>query len=232
MLNVSQDGLLGNKEMDELPEVVLEQKELLKSHTLHCQKITTVILQTLATSLELPEDTFTSKHSPTKASGTAIRIVRTFACQDTTDERTSMVHHTDFGTVTLLANLLGGLQVLLPGGELMDNDAWRWVRPQPHHLIVNLGDVMAQWTAGALRSNIHRIRHQPGEQKHLDRYSVAVLARPQTDASMKSIMGGEPDEDDIDMTVWEWENYKVKLAVEGKLLVKSRGGTYDKKASN
>lgn len=227
MLNVSQDGLTGNKELEPLPEFVTNKLDLLRSYTVHSQTVIAAICRALALQLSLPEDAFSSLHDPTKLSGTTIRVVRSYACPEVEEQRTSMIHHTDFGSITLLANLIGGLQVLLPGKDPLDDSAWRWVRPQSGHLIVNLGDVMVEWSAGALRSNVHRIRHQPGEQKRLDRYSVAVLARPQMDASMKRLIG-PPSDDDIDMTALQYEQYKFKLITEGKWVMESHGGKHGK----
>ncbi len=67
-----------------------------------------------------------------------------------------------------LHNRLGGLQVLLPG-----TDEWKYVKvriqftsprhvglpfqPIPGHAICNIGDAMAIFSAGILRSNLHRV---------------------------------------------------------------------------
>ncbi|KAH9041818.1 Clavaminate synthase-like protein [Lactarius hengduanensis] len=53
---------------------------------------------------------------------------------------------------SFLHNRLGGLQVLPPG-----TDEWKYVKPIPGHAICNLGDAMAIFSAGILRSNLHRV---------------------------------------------------------------------------
>jgi isopenicillin N synthase-like dioxygenase len=116
-----------------------------------------------------------------------------------------MKHHTDFGTVTLLANVVGGLQILAPGKQPTDDDAWLWVRPKPGCLIVNLGDAIVQWSGGLPRSNCHRINFSPGQQRFVDRYSLALLVRPERDASMKRLIGEGDDGEAGDLTAWEWE---------------------------
>jgi isopenicillin N synthase-like dioxygenase len=61
--------------------------------------------------------------------------------------------HTDYGIVTvLLADQTPGLQVLDPSGE------WRGVLPVPGALIVNLADLLAQWTNDHWRSTVHRVQ--------------------------------------------------------------------------
>lgn len=61
-----------------------------------------------------------------------------------------MIQHTDFGTVTLLVNVLGGLKILTPGKAPIDQQEWLYVRPIPGCLVVNLGDAVVQWTGGLL----------------------------------------------------------------------------------
>jgi isopenicillin N synthase-like dioxygenase len=60
--------------------------------------------------------------------------------------------HTDYGVVTVLfADPVAGLQVLAPDGH------WRDVVPSPGALLVNLGDMTAQWTNDRWRSTLHRV---------------------------------------------------------------------------
>ena len=59
--------------------------------------------------------------------------------------------HTDYGVVTVLwADGAPGLQVFLEG-------AWQPVRPEPGALLVNLGDLTAEWTNDRWRSTLHRV---------------------------------------------------------------------------
>ena len=137
--------------------------------------------------------------------------------------------HTDDGTITLLVNDLGGLQVLEPGGDPAEENAWKWVRPEPGCLIVNTGDAMVEWTGRILRSNIHRIRHCPGEQRYVERYSVAVLVRPHKEASLRRLVGGRiPKEEAVDdtneVTAFEWERRKAMMMLAGTGCLTSRRG--------
>ena len=60
--------------------------------------------------------------------------------------------HTDYGVFTiLLADPVPGLQVL--GSD----DTWHDVVPEPGALLVNLGDLMAEWTNDRWRSTLHRV---------------------------------------------------------------------------
>ncbi len=118
----------------------------------------------------------------------------------------AIVPHTDFGSITLLFNKLGGLQVLPP----QETSAWKYVRPVPGHAIINLGDAMVKLTRGLLRSNLHRVIYAPGAQAEHTRFSLAYLARPQHTTIMKGMEGssvipklaeGEVEED---VTIKDW----------------------------
>lgn len=222
--NLGQDGLLGTSPLQPLPELVHEHLPVFTSFLNHGQIIASMINSALAKQLGIPPESFTSRQSPGEASGTAIRLVKAFAFPEHEDLRTSMVHHTDFGTITLLANVLGGLQILAPGKVATDNDAWLYVRPQPGCLIVNLGDAMVQWTGGLLRSGVHRVNFAPGQQRFSDRYSLGILIRPEREASMRKFIGeGEDDEAD-EVTAWEWEVNKMMTLKGGNFEMESKGG--------
>lgn len=223
--NLGQDGLMGNSALQPLPPLIQSHLALFTSFMEHGQSIVATVSSAIATQLGLPPDTFTSLQEPTKQSGTVIRLIKSFASPASEDLRTSMIHHTDFGTITLLANVLGGLQILAPGKSPTDECAWLWARPRPGCLIVNLGDAMVQWTGGLLRSNVHRIRYAPGAQRFHDRLSLALLVRPERNASMKRLIGGGEEEDEgSELTAWEWEVKKTMLYARGGAVTQSKGG--------
>jgi isopenicillin N synthase-like dioxygenase len=64
--------------------------------------------------------------------------------------------HTDYGIVTVLyADNVPGLEIVGPDGE------WHGVVPRPGALLVNLGDLTAQWTNDRWRSTLHRVVPPP-----------------------------------------------------------------------
>ena len=118
--------------------------------------------------------------------------------------------HTDFGSVTVLFNRLGGLQVLLPGEE----GEWLYVRPLEGHAIVNLGDAMVRFTGGLLRSNIHRVVAPPGEQAGETRYSLVYFARPEDDVVLKRLESSvipllAEGEEEEDINAMDWVNRRA-----------------------
>lgn len=192
----------------------------------HGQRIVSTINRILAAQLGFPADTFTSLQSPAQLSGTVVRLIKAYASPEPDDLRTSMIHHTDFGTITLLANVLGGLQILAPGNAPTCESAWLYVKPKPGCLIVNLGDAMVQWSGGLLRSNCHRINFAPGDQRFVDRYSLGLLVRPHRDASMRHLMGEAIDPEDRALTAWEWEVEKAMALKRGDAVMESKGGKH------
>jgi isopenicillin N synthase-like dioxygenase len=83
-----------------------------------------------------------------------------------------------------------------------------------------------QWTGGVLRSNVHRIRHAPGAQRFVDRYSLALLVRPERNASMRNLIGDKMDTEDSELTAWEWEVKQTMRLARGEAVMQSKGGKH------
>ncbi|MBL7496481.1 isopenicillin N synthase family oxygenase [Frankia sp. CNm7] len=67
-------------------------------------------------------------------------------------EPARMGAHTDYGILTVLyGDRTPGLEIVGPDG------AWHPVVPGPGGLLVNLGDLLAQWTNDRWRSTVHRV---------------------------------------------------------------------------
>ena len=65
--------------------------------------------------------------------------------------------HSDYGTLTILLseNKPGGLQVRTRAGE------WQDVVTRPDSFVVNIGDLMMQWTNDRWISTVHRVVNPP-----------------------------------------------------------------------
>jgi isopenicillin N synthase-like dioxygenase len=75
----------------------------------------------------------------------------------------------------------------------------------PGHCVVNLGDALVKFSAGALRSNIHRVVAPPGEQGSVTRYSLVYFCRPEDDIVLRSLVdGGKVDAGEEQVTAKEW----------------------------
>ena len=81
--------------------------------------------------------------------------------------------HCDFGCLTVLwQDENGGLEVRVAQGD------WVSAPPVAGSLVVNIGDLLAFWTGGRLRSTVHRVRNLSRN----ERYSIAVFYDPASDA--------------------------------------------------
>lgn len=98
--------------------------------------------------------------------------------------------HTDFGSITTLFNILGGLQVLPIGKENVEA-YWEYVQPQTECAIINLGDSMVKWTNELLKSAMHRVTSALGKQADSTRRSFAYFAHPEDVTLMKRIKGSD-----------------------------------------
>ncbi len=87
----------------------------------------------------------------------------------TPDDVYGSAPHTDFGFITLLAqDDVGGLQVQSPDGEWID------APPRPGTFVMNVGQMLHQWSNGLLRATPHRVINRSGR----ERYSVPFFYDP------------------------------------------------------
>ncbi len=92
--------------------------------------------------------------------------------------------HTDYGCLTILLTEAdkGGLEVLTRGGQ------WEPVPHVPDSFVVNIGDLMAQWSNDRYVSTMHRVVN-PDSAKNTGRLSIAFFHQPNHDALIECIPG-------------------------------------------
>lgn len=196
-----------------------EQSPLLARYMRTAHSTGLTILNLLAIKLGLPPDALAGFHRITEEAGDHVRMTHGPARRTAELPEIQTPGHTDFGSITILFNWLGGLQVWSDPSRgsfenIVDPDSsagdsagekprWLWVRPPPpNHAIVNLGDAMVKWTGGALASGRHRVVPAPGEQGRFSRYSIVYFVRPEDQAVLKrleapgipKVEAGEEDE--------------------------------------
>jgi isopenicillin N synthase-like dioxygenase len=92
--------------------------------------------------------------------------------------------HSDFGSLTILLQPpdAGGLEVMGMDG------AWQYLPPQPGKFVINIGDLMAQWTNDRWKSTLHRVVNPPGEAiSRRSRISVGFFCHPNFEAMIDCI---------------------------------------------
>ncbi|KKY19777.1 putative 2og-fe oxygenase [Phaeomoniella chlamydospora] len=155
-----------------------ESWTLIKEFSHDAHRLGNEILSILATQLDISPSEFTSRNIFGNPSGSHIRLTRKFPHEG--EDAIGLPSHTDFGSITILFNWLGGLQIQHRG-------EWKYIQPLSNHAIINLGDATVRFTNGALLSAKHRVVPAPGEQANVDRYSIVYFVRPGDDVLMKPI---------------------------------------------
>ncbi|MHA1565523.1 MAG: isopenicillin N synthase family dioxygenase [Alphaproteobacteria bacterium] len=129
--------------------------------------------------------------------------------------------HTDYGSLTILRQdaAPGGLQVRTGDGIWLD------VPHSPDSLIVNIGDLMAQWTNDRWRSTLHRVVNPPADATakangSTRRLSVAFFHTPNWDAAISAIpscvpLGAAPKYPTVLAGPHLMQKYRKSQAIEG-----------------
>lgn len=225
--NISKDDVLGLAERLPTPECLdgEAQRALFQRYIHHCHGICERIIELLSERLPLKAQvrengSLQALHGLQRRSGDQIRFVRA-PPQEPTTRGVALGEHTDFGSVTVLFNRLGGLQVRLPehmqpvppsdasGGaseveKRLCEGGWCYVRPLAGHAIVNLGDALVKFSNAWVRSNVHRVVAPPGRQAEVTRFSLVYFCRPEDDIALKGLVEGEEGVEEEVVTAKEW----------------------------
>jgi isopenicillin N synthase-like dioxygenase len=92
--------------------------------------------------------------------------------------------HTDYGSLTILLPQPGsrGLEIMHPTA------GWTEVPAEAGAFVINIGDLMARWTADRWVSTLHRVVARPGQPA---RQSLAYFHQPDWDARIVPLDGSE-----------------------------------------
>ncbi|KAF8638394.1 hypothetical protein AX17_002237 [Amanita inopinata Kibby_2008] len=173
-INVAKDDALAwpNKARREYPQPVNARMEsTITPFVRKSMEVNNTLLEVFNERLGLPPGELLKRHTIEEFSGSEARVIKNPANQNVNKQ--AIGSHTDFGTLSFLHNRLGGLQVLVPGVE-----TWQYVKPIPGHAICNVGDALAIFSGGILRSNLHRVLPPPGDQSPYERWSLVFFTRP------------------------------------------------------
>ncbi len=117
-----------------------------------CQALAGELNRMFAVALGMPEDFIFDKINRAACVMRANNYERRSHHADPEPGQVRMGAHTDYGVCTiLLADPVPGLQIVGPDG------AWHDVLPDPGTFLVNLGDLLAEWTNDRWRSTLHRV---------------------------------------------------------------------------
>lgn len=140
------------------------------------------LMKGLALALELPEDFFE------RAIDRDISMLRAINYPDQLEApapgQLRAAAHSDYGSITIVRQeeAPGGLEVLTQHGD------WVPVPVIPGAFVVNLGDLMAQWTNDRYLSTRHRVVNPPLDKAHDSRrMSLVFFHQPNYDALIECL---------------------------------------------
>ena len=135
-------------------------------------QLAAALMRMFALALDLPEAFFDDKITPPQAFLRAINYPE--PAQTPLASQLRAGAHSDYGTLTILLseNKPGGLQVLARNGEWID------IHAPPGAFVINIGDMMQQWTNDRWRSTVHRVVNPPGDAQHSRRQSLVFFHSP------------------------------------------------------
>ncbi|KAI1826438.1 hypothetical protein F4861DRAFT_82994 [Xylaria intraflava] len=221
-------GIFDNTEIYNIPKFIpeLEQAhpDVITQNRAHIETFARYIhdhvvgklLVLFAIVLELPEDFFLQRHRYDVRSDCHLRYMKYHhrtAEQNKELDNVWVKGHTDFGSLTLLFRQpVAALQVRSPEGE------WKWVKPYPSSITVNLADSLEFLTNGFLKSSIHRVVAPPPDQADIDRLGVLYFVRPEDDLELRPVKSGvlerlgydkTTDGSAVGITAGEWVKARV-----------------------
>ncbi len=139
------------------------------------------VMRAMAGALDLPEDYFESFLRAPVSALRALHYPATPGAALPGQQRAGA--HTDYGSLTILLPQPGsrGLEIKDPHGS-----GWAEVSAPPGCFVVNIGDLMARWTADRWVSTLHRVVAIPGQPA---RQSLAFFHQPDWEAEITPIDG-------------------------------------------
>lgn len=145
------------------------------------QDLANRVMAAFAAALGLPEDHFARMIDAPISALRALWYPATLGVPLDNQQRAGA--HTDYGSLTILLPQPGsrGLEVV-SGGD------WVEVPAEEGAFVVNLGDLMARWTADRWVSTLHRVVARPGQP---ERQSLAFFHQPNWDARIVPLDGSE-----------------------------------------
>ena len=146
------------------------------------------MLGILETHLQLDQGVLADLHRCAYPSGDLVRFNHAPPALFS-ETKAQSTEHTDFGSLTILFNWLGGLQVRCQPVQDGGPGEWRYVEPKAGHCVINIGDALVKFTGGLLKSNVHRIVPANGAQYGLERDSIVYLCRPENGVALRSLKG-------------------------------------------
>ncbi len=138
------------------PTYPAELRPALVGYFQAARRVALTLTEIFAVALGLPDGWFEPYVDRSTTTMRSIRYERRAGDEAPLPGQQRMGAHTDYGIVTVLyAEPVAGLQIVAPDGQWID------VIPADDALVINLGDLTAQWTNDQWRSTVHRVVPPP-----------------------------------------------------------------------
>jgi len=139
------------------------------------------IMSAFAVALGLPEDHFADAIENPISALRALNYPATGAVTEVDQQRAGA--HSDYGTLTILLPEAGR-----GGLEVWQDGAWVDVVAPDDAFVINIGDLMARWTADRWISTLHRVVAKPNQPA---RKSLAYFHQPRWDVEIEPLDGSD-----------------------------------------
>lgn len=187
-----------------IPQPLAPHTETLLAFQRSCYNLCNQILTLFAQALDIEKDWFTSRHDPAKGpTGTVFRLLY-YPYVDDYDDKLDIRAgaHSDYGSITLLFQQAGqpGLEIKGPNGDWVPvpvdpttsdgtpSSAPTSIGRRALPILVNIGDLLEDWTGGLLKSTVHRVIFPKDDSiAKADRYSIAYFCHPLDDAELEAV---------------------------------------------
>ncbi|KAI3405563.2 hypothetical protein KGF56_001581 [Candida oxycetoniae] len=205
-LNISDLNLVTGEPSSEAPVPdwikEAERYELVTSVIRKFNILTLKLLELLAIGLNIDDtetlkgrDWFVSRYRPDAKSGSTLRFLHypklNFDSNPVGEVRAGA--HTDYGSMTLLFQKQNQ-----EGLEIFSQISGKWEKVpyietgkfpgMAPPIVMNIGDLASYWTAGLLKSTIHRVRFESQDEKQSeDRYSIVFFSHPNDETLLEPV---------------------------------------------
>lgn len=153
-----------------------------RSYYAEMERLAGRVMAMFAAALGLPEDFFAPHIDAPISALRALHYPATGDAAELGQQRAGA--HSDYGSLTILLPQPGsrGLEIEAPGG------GWAEVVPVPGTFVINIGDLMARWTADRWVSTLHRVVAHPNQPA---RKSLAFFHQPNWFAEIAPLDGSD-----------------------------------------
>ncbi len=163
------------------PDEPADLRATLLAYWTACEELGLTLTDIFARALALPEGWFRQHLSSGPSVMRSLNYQRYAGSSPAAEDQLRMGAHSDYGSLTiLLADRVPGLQIRDEAGNFHD------VLPPEGGFLVNLGDLLAEWTNDRWRSTVHRVVPPANDVVgEFRRRSVAWFQQPNHDARIE-----------------------------------------------